>query len=43
MCRSMCSEMSSIAKKDSKRNGDTTINEDHALQFVGVLNKTYVV
>ena len=33
MCRSMGSKMTSIAKKDAKRNGDTTIMEDHALQF----------
>ncbi len=36
MCRSIIRKMSSIAKKYSKRNGDTTIMEDHALQFFGV-------
>ena len=43
MCRSIIRKMSSIAKKYLKRNGDTTIMEDHALQFFVVLNKIYVV
>ena len=35
--------MSSIAKKYSKRNGDTTIMDDNALQLFVVWNKTNVV
>ncbi len=33
MCRSVIRKMSSIAKKNLKRNRDTTIMKDHALQF----------
>ena len=43
MCCSIIRKMSSIAKKYSKRNGDTTIMEDHTLQFFVVWHKTYVV
>ena len=43
MCRSIIRKMSSIAQKNSKRNGDTTRKEDHTLQFIVVWHKTYVV